>query len=123
MARTNAFSFAIVILLLAGVSPAAFAERIDNRIDDLDVTMEVLDAPGDLEGTLSKLRSPDDPEVEIGYWNYDAADQRDEALEDELDIDFTMDDEFEEDRDFEEDKIDDEDDFEDGEDVDDDLFD
>ena len=119
MARTNALSFAIVALLLAGVSPAAFADRID----DLDVTMEVLDAPGDLKGTLSKLRTPDDPEVEIGYWNYDAADQRDEALEDELDIDFTMDDEFEEDRDFEEDKIDDEDDFEDGEDVDDDIFD
>jgi hypothetical protein len=120
MAGTNAFSFAVIALLaLAGVPSAAHADRID----DLDVTMVVLDGPGDLQRALSKLRSPDDPDVEIGYWDYDAIDQRDEALEDELDIDFTMEDEFEEDRDFEEDKIDDEDDFEDGEDVDDDLFD
>jgi len=120
MARANLFYFALVALLaLAGVSPAAYADRID----DLDVTMEVLDTPGDLQRALSKLRSPDDQEVEIGYWDYDAIDQRDEALEEELEIDFTMEDEFEEDRDFEEDKIDDEDDFEDGEDVDDDLFD
>lgn len=120
MAQARFSSFVMVsLLVIVGAPPAAVADRID----DLEVTMEVLDAPGDLKGTLSQLRTPDDPEVEIGYWNYDAADQRDEALADELDIDFTMDDEFEEDRDFEEDKIDDEDDFEDGEDVDDDLFD
>ena len=120
MARANLLHFTTVALLvLAAAPPAARADRID----ELDVTMQVLDAPGDLRRALAKLRSPDDDEVEIGYWDYNRAGERRDEFEDEVEIDFTMDDEFEEDRDFEEDRIDDEDDFEDGEDVDDDLFD
>lgn len=119
MTQRNEFRFAIVALALLAWFPDAISA---DQIDDLDVTMEVLDEPGDLDEALSKLRSPDEEAVDAGYWSYEDIDQEGEEFE-EVEVDFTMEDEFEEDRDFEEDKINDEDDFEDGEDVDDDLFD
>ena len=119
MARLFVCSAALTLLVL---TPAA--ARAD-KMEDLEVTMEVLDEPADLDEALSKARSPDAEDNGAVDWSFENAGEGGDGEEEfeEAEVDFEMDDEFEEDREFEEDTIYDEDDFEDGEDVDDDFFD
>ena len=107
------------ILALTGIAffPAAAhadATNASDALDDLDVTMVVLDNVGALSAEISKMDGPD----------HDAGDDHDEDESDrEHDFeDAEHRDDFDHDDILEEDELDDEDDFEDGEDVDTDEF-
>ncbi len=117
------FLIRLTTLTLLALFPfTAHAEKMD----DLEVTMQVLDDPADLEEAVSKMRGPDDKDIDAVDWDFEEAEgngEGDDETFEEAETDFEMDDEFEEDIEFEEDAINDEDDFEDGEDVDDDFFD
>lgn len=114
------------MLLMVVCSPSAYADKMD----DLDVTMEVVDDASDIDAAISRMRGPDDDVGDERYWEYENAESFDgvdgegsgETFDDNQ-VDFEMTDEFEEDREFEEDAVHDEDDFEDGEDVDGDFVD
>lgn len=137
---------AVVVLALAAFLPAA--ARAD-EMDDLDVTMEVVDDVNDLEEKIAEMRGPDDVVAKGGQedgddepggqdepW-HDGADDRSEGesgegpedeSEDEgdegFDDDFEDEEEFENDEDeLDEEEMEHEDDFEDGDDVDQDEFD
>ncbi|NNF41238.1 MAG: hypothetical protein HKN64_07645 [Woeseiaceae bacterium] len=119
--RTRLTSLAALALLVVFAFPAHAQE-----MDDLEVTMQVLDDPAELEEAVSKMRAPDDEDSDAVDWDFEEAEgsgEGDGETFEEAETDFEMDDEFEEDRQFEEDAINDEDDYEDGEDVDDDFFD
>ena len=107
------------MLALTGIAffPAAAHADVTNAgnaLDDLDVTMVVLDNVGALSAEISKMDGPD----------HDAGDDHDEDESDrEHDFeDAEHGDDFDHDDVLEEDELDDEDDFEDGEDVDMDEF-
>lgn len=113
------------VAALALLAVFAFPARAQD-MDDLEVTMQVLDDPAELEEAVSKLRAPDDEDSDAVDWDFEEAEgsgERNDETFEEAETNFEMDDEFEEDRQFEEDAINDEDDYEDGEDVDDDFFD
>ncbi len=120
MWRIKVFSVLISLAAFGFFSGVVNADRME----DLEVTMEVLDDPAQLDDVISRQRRPDDNVVDDEDWEYEdgAYDERDdEDIAEAFDADegdFEMEDEFEEDRKFEEDAIDDEDEFEDGEDVD-----
>lgn len=117
--------FLTCLTTLALLALLPFPARAE-KMDDLEVTMQVLDDPAELEEAISKMQGPDDKDVDAVDWDFEAAESNgegDEETFEEAETDFEMDDEFEEDREFEEDAINDEDDYEDGEDVDDDFFD
>ena len=131
MKQANIF-LAVTALTLMSFFPAV--ARAD-EMDDLEVTMEVLDDPSDLEFNMTRMRGPDDGDVDEGDWQ-DGGEDADDEYDDEADgrdddesedagdlDDGDTDDEFEHDDELEEEEMEDEDDFEDGEDVDDDEYD
>ncbi len=130
------------ILALTGIAffPAAAhadATNASDALDDLDVTMVVLDNVGALSAEISKM---DGPDHDVGDDHDADVDERDESEhdqerddhddmhhEDESDREHDFEDaehrgDFDHDDVLEEDELDDEDDFEDGEDVDTDEF-
>lgn len=129
--------FAITALTLVAFFPAT--ARADDELEDLDVTMEVLDDLGDFDNRMSRMRGPDMAGVGEDDWEdaeveeFDDIVDEDDSAEDEDDdfgddeMDDEMDDEFEGEDDFEDDFEDDDveehDDLDDGDDVDDDSFD
>lgn len=114
------------MLALTGIAffPAAAHADVTNAgnaLDDLDVTMVVLDNVGALSAEISKM---DGPDHDVGDDHDADDDERDESEHDhEHDFDDAEHgDDFDHDDVLEEDELDDEDDFEDGEDVDMDEF-
>ena len=80
-----------IFLAIAALTLVAFfptAVRAD-ELDDLDVTMEVLDDVADFDDAISEMRGPDDDDVDEDDW----ADGEDE---DEEEPDETDDEEFDE---------------------------
>ena len=92
-----------VLALTIGLAIFPLTARAD-KLEGLDITMQVLDDIADLDKTAAYLRVPD------------AADGNPEDEADESAASF--DDDFEHDIELEEDLMQDEDDFEDGDDVD-----
>lgn len=132
MKQVNIF-FAVLVLTLMAFAPAA--ARADDDMDDLEVTLEVLDDVQDLDDAIAEMAGPDDDDVTDEDWERsgNAEDEPDdegepedepedeEEFEDEMEDDFE--DEFEHDDEASEDEMEDEDDFEDDEDIDEDAID
>lgn len=120
-----------IFLAIGGWTCIAFfpaATRADETLEDLDVTMVVVDSPGDLDDLVSEMRGPDAGGVDDDDWDDEEGDESDDAAdeesEDEMEDGFEDDDDgFSSDEVDEDDAMEDEDDFEEGEDVDDDVFD
>lgn len=99
-------------------------------MDDLDVTMTVLDETSDLDETISEMRGPDsDEEGDFDNENYgDGVDLESEAgseedFEDHSGDGFESDDNFDEDEFDDDDEFENEDEFDEGDDIDDDDID
>jgi len=133
MGRINVFIATLVLTGFAVFPASVFA----GGLDDLAVTMEVMDDIAGIDDAISRMRGPesddidhdvdhdvnDDVEDEHGFDDASANDLDDAVSEnDEFE---NPEDDFENDEDFDEDDLDEDDDFEDeeGEDVDDDDFD
>lgn len=116
MKHLNIF-IATLVLTCAAMFPAA---SLAKGLDDLDVTMEVLDSTSDIDDAVAQMRGPgddDDHGTDDGGGNADVD-------EDEVDgsDDFSDEDGFENDDDFDdEDGLEDEDGIDEGEDIDDDA--
>ena len=95
-----------LVVLFPGVAPA------DDK-EDLEATMEVLDAPSGVDDAMRRLEVPDDSGI--------ADEASDEAGDAEADAE--PDDGFLHDDIYDDDELEDEDDFEEAEDLDDDVFD
>ncbi len=121
--------FAILALTFVAFLPSAAHADVTNAgnaLDDLDVTMVVLDNVGALSAEISKM---DGPDHDVGDDHDADGDERDESEHDQERDDHELDfddadhgDDFDHDDVLEEDELDDEDEFEDGEDVDTDEF-
>lgn len=122
MKQLNIFA-AVLALTCFAFFPATV--RAGDALEDLDVTMIVVDDSGELESSVLEMPGPDDGDVRDDDWEDDVRD--DESEEDERDDDFDFEDEEEGDDDFdhdneEEDELEEEDDdLDDGDEVDDDL--
>ncbi len=88
MKQANVFLVVLTLTLLAFFPAVARADKLD----DLEVTMEVLDDASDLEAAMSTMRGPDDDEVEDEDWedeeegqDEDESDERSDGVEDEDD--------------------------------------
>ena len=57
---------AVMVLTLMAFWPAA--ARADEGLDDLDVTMIVLDDPSELDGAFAEMDGPDDDGVRKEDW-------------------------------------------------------
>lgn len=109
-----------VFLVILGLTCIAFfpaATCADETLEDLDVTMVVIDSPGDIDDLVSRMRGPDNGNVDDDDWDDEEGDESEAGFDDNSDDGFSSD-EIDEDG-----ALEDEDDFEDGEDVDDDQFD
>jgi hypothetical protein len=125
MKTSNVF-FTILVLGLMAFAPATVCAA--DELDDLDITMQVLDDTSELEDTIAEMEGPDDDDVEV--WEDESEYEYGDEMRDKEDAssgaeEFTeeFEDEFEHDEVYEEDEMEREDDFEDGEDVDEDAFD
>ena len=100
--------FILALTLTLFVLAPGFA-RADDTMDDLDVTMIVVDDSSGLHGKIAEMRGPDDDDVEDEDWREEEeAEEREQDREDDI----RDDDEEEEERD---------DDFDDEEDGDSDF--
>ncbi len=72
MKQINIFTASLALTCLAMFPAAALA----GDLDDLEVTMEVLDAESDLDGTIAEMRGPEDGNIEFSDdFDDDAADR------------------------------------------------
>ena len=74
MKHVTAFFAALVLTTFAFMPTAAFADG--DALEDLDVTMIVLDNPSDLEVEMSRMDGPDDDGVSDEDWS-DEEEERD----------------------------------------------
>jgi Skp family chaperone for outer membrane proteins len=125
MTQLNVFFTILVLNLMAS---AAATARAADGLDDLEVTMQVLDDASELKDTIAEMESPDDDDIEV--WEDESEYEYDDEIRDkevassgEEEFAEAFADEFEHDAAYEEDELEREDDFEDGEDVDEDAFD
>jgi hypothetical protein len=65
MKRLNLL-FAVLVLTLLAFVPAT--TRADDALDDLDVTLIVLDDVSDLDEAIAEMEGPDDDDVEDEDW-------------------------------------------------------
>ena len=68
MKKLNLF-IAVVILTIFAFTPAI--ARADDDWDDLEVTMEVVDDPSQLEDTIAEMEGPDDDDIDEVDWDDD----------------------------------------------------
>jgi len=111
--------FSIFIATLALTCVAMFpTASLAEDLDDLDVTMEVLDDTSDIDDAVAQMRGPGDgDDSDDGGNDDDSGDGEDEF---DGSDDFNDEDGFEDDDDFDnEDEFEDEDGFDEGEDIDD----
>ena len=115
MEQLKLFLAILALTCIAFFPPAA---RGDGVLDDLDVSLVVLDDASDLSAELSEMRGPDDHVDEHDEDDSVSDDHEVERDEETVEYDKHNDDfEYDEHND-EEDYFEDEDDFEDGDDVD-----
>ena len=74
MKQINIFTASLALTCLAMFPAAALA----GDLDDLEVTMEVLDYESDLDGTIAEMRGPDNDDIEFNDRDDEDAEERDE---------------------------------------------
>ena len=129
MKQFNVFIAALVITCFSMVP--AIAKADDHDLDDLDVTMDVVDDPSDIDDVINEMPGPEETDLYLVGEDDVAdeevvADEESDAETEAEESDFDrQDDEFETDEDFteEDENFANEGDFEEGEEVDSDEYD
>jgi hypothetical protein len=122
MKQLNLFAALLALTCCAFFSAAVLA---DDALEDLDVTMIVVDDSSELESSISEMRGPNDDDVHDDDWGDEESDDEAEEHEsDHDDDDFRdeeSDDDFDRDNEKEEGLYGAQEDLDDGDEVDDDL--